>query len=207
VAYDPNALGSADRAGVADAASVDAESGPCALISEYIEGVGTHNKAVEVFNCGVAPIALHELALCIVPNDAAECGPAVSLGEGWLEPGSVITLCHGRAGPPGDPIDAIRDHCDIEASQVVFFNGDDRLVLFRDADRSGSYAGCSDAIIDILGTPGERPIDMPWADVTLRRCKLVPTAGGPRYDYRRYFADYPLHDGRDFGRAPTPDCL
>ena len=88
---------------------------------------------------------------------------------------------------------------------LMTFNGDDRLVVFHDADNDGKYSS-ADTVMDALGRFGWRPYDLPWAEVTLRRCNLQPADGYAFYDHRDYFREYPRNDSRDFGRPPTAGC-
>ena len=179
----------------------------CLIISEYIEGSGNDNKALELYNCGDRPIDLAGAALCMVSNAADECTAHALLPPRELGVAEVVTLCRVREGPAGDPLADIRARCQVELPAVLGFNGDDRLLVFYDADADGRYDRKGDRVLDAIGALDERPPDMPWADKTLRRCDFRPATGEAPYDYRSYFAIYAKDDASDYGHAPSPECL
>ena len=154
----------------------------CVIISEYIEGDGHRNKAIEIFNCGDAPVALTRVGICLVRNDDATCSRFAMLAEpgsaAQLDPGATRVLCPSRRGRYGDPERGLAHACDIEIGAVGTFNGDDRLALFEDADGDGVRSG-EDPLLDVFGDLGKRPVATPWARVDHRRCSLEPHRAGP----------------------------
>jgi len=176
---------------------------PCAIFSEYTEGQGANNKGFEVFNCGDAPVAGASLGVCVVRNGDTECSATVTLG-GALAPGGVRTACKTRDGTFNDPMASLAGACDDEVGSVANFNGDDRLVLFFDADGDGARSA-ADPVLDTFGDPATQPAAGTWAEATFRRCDLTPRAGGA-FDVDAVFTRHTRHDHSDLGVAPSGDC-
>ncbi|MCP4601501.1 MAG: hypothetical protein GY847_13465 [Proteobacteria bacterium] len=172
-----------------DAGSNSGSELDCLIISEYIEGTG-RNKGFELYNCGEESIDLSPYSVCLVSNDNTDCGTTLDFSEiaedSPLEPlaaGGVVTICYSK-------IDLI-DKCDFY-SGVGYFNGDDRLALMR-----------NDQTVDAFGRLNNRPNDMIWADVTLRRYNFTPFLGDGAFDFKDYYTAHDLDDFSDFGVPPS----
>lgn len=174
---------------------------PCLIVSEYLEGQGNNNKALELFNCGDAPVALDGAGVCLVRDADTTCSRTQMLA-GTLAPGAVRTLCRTRGGTFNDPMPTIRDRCQVEAPGVMTFSGNDRLVVFRDADGSRSF-GPGDTVLDALGWIARPPSTELWADVVLRRCRPTPFDGASFFPYLSYYTRHARHDHADYGLPPT----
>lgn len=181
----------------------------CLIISETIEAWGTYNKAIELYNCGTGDIELSDYAVCLVRNDDTTCSVTGKLTGGSLPPGAVHTTCRKATGHAAstDPMKHIKDNCDQELPGVMTFSGDDRLVVFRDADGDETFS-TGDEITDAFGILAERPPSEYWKDKVLRRCNLTPFDGvsGTDYAYWDYFEAFSSGDGSDFGVPPTEGC-
>lgn len=177
---------------------------PCFLISEYLEGQGTYNKAVELWNCGRETIDLTPYRLCLVRDGATNCTSVAMLGEWPLAPGAVRTVCRTRSGTFNDPFPILRDRCQSVASAVMSFSGNDRLVLFRDNDGDERLTS-ADTITDAFGWIAQPPATELWADLVLRRCNPTRFDGSRFFPYLDYFVKSPngRHDHTDYGVAPT----
>ena len=180
-------------------------SAPCLIISEYIEGQGMNNKALEIFNCGTAPLALEDYGICLVRNEATTCSVTEKLPPSTLAPGAVRTLCRTKGGTFNDPMQTIADHCEVEVPGVMTFNGDDRLGIFHDVDADGAF-GSGDTITDMLGRFGYQPPVWTWQDLSLRRCSFAPTDGESFFDHEEHFTTHAWGHQQDFGVAPVEGC-
>jgi hypothetical protein len=182
----------------------DATSPSCVIISEYIEGQGNYNKAIELFNCGTAPVDTARLGVCLVRNADTACSVTAMLPGGSLSAGEVTTVCRKKEYTFNDPMAGITNGCLIERSGVMTFNGDDRVAIFFDANQSGSYdAG---ELLDMLGRFGYQPPVTTWADKTLRRCNLTPSDGTSFYQHESYFTTHPWASQEHYGLPPTASC-
>lgn len=177
---------------------IPSDGSDCLIISEYIEGWGNYNKAIELFNCGAEPVSLDRYALCLVRDDAADCTLTGDLGTAALAPGAVTTVCRRRDYHPAsiDPIPALAEACALERPGLMTFSGDDRLLVVRE---DGSVA-------DALGRVGYRPPPDTWADVNLERCDLAAADGVSFYDHRDYFREHTRGRFEGFGAPPLPGC-
>lgn len=178
---------------------------PCLIISEYIEGQGMNNKAIEIFNCGAAPIPLADYGICLVRNEATSCSVSDKLPESALQPGAVRTICRTKGGTFNDPMQTIADHCEVEMPSLMTFNGDDRIGIFHDADGDGSFGG-GDSITDMLGRFGYQPPQWTWQDLSLRRCSFAPTDGESFYDHEEHFTTHAWGHQENFGMPPVEGC-
>ncbi|MAQ18015.1 MAG: hypothetical protein CMN30_24860 [Sandaracinus sp.] len=179
---------------------------PCALISEVVEAGGNYNKAVEITNCGDAPLELADLGFCLVRNDDTTCSDSVSVGVGTLAPGAVHVLCRSAREHLNDPFPLLAQACDQEVGTAASFNGDDRLVLFADTDRDG-FLGVADPLLDVFGDMARRPTDTVWADQRFRRCDPAPHVAGPfRLDGWTITGRYEGSVYDDLGVPPVYDC-
>ncbi|MBX3181700.1 MAG: hypothetical protein KIT72_12455 [Polyangiaceae bacterium] len=137
---------------------------PNLYFSEYIEGSGTNNKALEIYNAG-PPQDLSECQVRIYVNGSSTPDTPATL-SGTLGTGEVYTLCRA-ANIGGGGL------CDQVSAVVANFNGDDALELV-----------CNGQVHDVFGTIGQDP-GAAWigggvrtSDRTLlRKCSV--TQGNP----------------------------
>ncbi|MCH9680508.1 MAG: hypothetical protein K0V04_03660 [Deltaproteobacteria bacterium] len=183
---------------------VSPPAGQCLIISEYLEGQGNNNKAIELYNCGVDPLALAPISMCLVRNDGTDCETTTALAGVTLDPGEVWTTCRTNGGTFNDPFVPLADGCDQPLGSVMTFNGDDRMVVLYDPADTGSLAGGT--VLDALGQTDIRPAGTPWAEVGLRRCTTIPNAGLDPYDASAWFTTHSRHDYSDWGIAPVFSC-
>jgi hypothetical protein len=174
-------------------------SGDCLIISEYIEG-SSHNKALELYNCGSSPIDLTDFRYCAAhnakdPTGADACSADHDL-SGTLAAGGVQVLCHTSFAAPGS--------CD-ELTGNVNFNGDDRFAIYLD-DGSGAYEHGVDTIVDAFGQLSAEPSGSPWADITLERCNFTSFDGVSSFDETLYYDALPEDDFSGLGVAPSETC-
>ena len=174
---------------------------PCAIISEYIEGQGNNNKAVEIYNCGGGAIALDAIGLCLVRNGDTTCSSTGAVGSGSLAVGAVWTVCRTLDGTFNDPYQPILDACDHAIGGPAIFNGDDRLILFHDVDGSGAF-DAADTVLDRFGDPNVTPSSTIWAETNLRRCDLSPDAS----DVAAKFTTHPRNAWEHLGVPPSASC-
>ncbi|MEM9072200.1 MAG: proprotein convertase P-domain-containing protein, partial [Myxococcota bacterium] len=177
---------------------------PCAIISEVLEGPGRNNKAVEVFNCGPEALSLDQLGICLVRNDDTTCSSTATVGSGSLASGEVWVTCRTRTGEVIDPYQPLIDACDAEIGGTAIFNGDDRLMLFHDADANGSFDG-EDVLLDTFGDPNTRPADTIWAELSFRRCNLEPFVSGD-FDVDDHYTRHGSTSFTHLGTPPQQTC-
>lgn len=135
---------------------------PCLLFSEYVEG-SSSNKGVEIHNCGTADVNLADIHLCWENNSNTTCDTAVALGtSGVLAAGDVITACTTAW--------ALAPACDVQFAfpAPVYFNGDDRVGLFRDINGDGEF-GAGEPLYDFILESGFNDPSDPGENVTWRR--------------------------------------
>ncbi len=170
---------------------------PCLVISEYLEG-SSYNKALEVYNCGDEPLGLTSFGLCLVSNSSTTCSRTTGLGASVLPAGGTYILCNNQSNG------AILSLCDAPTS-VIDFNGNDRLMLFRDADADGNYDPSVDAVIDAFGETAAAPMGSDeWADQTLRRCgpPFTEYLGISTFDVTSLYIDAGVDQFSHLGTAP-----
>ncbi|HUH03932.1 MAG TPA: hypothetical protein VML75_18175 [Kofleriaceae bacterium] len=175
-----------------------APAADCLIISEYIERGGLYNKAIELYNCGAAPVDLAAYEVCLVRNDDRDCTVHADLGTAQLGPGAVTTMCRRIERHPAslDPSPFIADRCELERAGAMTFNGDDRLLVRRLDDGT---------IVDALGRVGYRPPQDTWADIVLQRCNFTPADGVSFYDHADYFLENTA-DTFGYGAPPVAGC-
>lgn len=186
-----------------DVTVTDAPSTPCLIISEYIEGSGRTNKAIELYNCGPTTFDLSNFGVCLVSNDNTSCNATTALASSSLAAGQVYTICNSTTG---DAVDAIKNNCDEEISSVMNFNGDDRLLVFEDTNTDASFDPAVDVITDALGETTVEPATDPWKDTLLRRCNITPYDGTTPFDASVFFNAYSPTETGDWGQPPSESC-
>lgn len=202
----------AEYQGTTETAGVDVVTAPanCLIISEYIEGSGSNNKAIELYNCSGQDLDMANFGVCLMSNqnmlDGSTnqgCTSVTVMNSKTLGFREVHTLCRSTSGSSGDPVDDIRDNCD-EQTGTMNFNGDDRLIVFEDANGDGEFDS-GDPVVDALGETDVRPPQTTWQDQTLRRCNLEQYDGTSSYSTASYFTSHPNNDASDYGTPPAPD--
>lgn len=119
------------------------------IISEYIEGSGTGNKAIEIYNGTGSNVDLTQYTLNLYSNGSATVSQSVTL-TGSLSHGQVYVVHHGSIT---FDLSAISNK--LSSSTVINFNGDDAISLMK----GSSY-------IDIFGQIGFRPTNAWIGSVT-----------------------------------------
>ncbi len=173
------------------------------IISEYIEGSGSDNKALEIYNCSNNPVDLTTIGVCLYSNAASACSRTLIIADAtpMLAAGAVYSLCRNKtAGEMG-----IQNTCQLADSDVINFNGDDRIMIFEDKDGSGSFNN-GDDILDAFGELAVRPSPSPWKDKTLRRCDFTPQDGSAPFDASLFYTEFTSNDVSDYGSAPVVGC-
>jgi uncharacterized protein len=115
------------------------------FFSEYIEGDGGTNKAVEIYNPTMATIDLSAYAVRLYTNGAATASSSISL-TGTLSAGAVLVIANSAASFPTTGY--------VISNAVMNFNGDDALTLDKGAQ-----------VIDRIGQVGVDP-GTEWASGT-----------------------------------------
>ncbi len=195
---DPGGLSSTDTLTI----SVQTTSG-CLRISEYLEGTSL-NKAVEIHNCDTPAADLSSVYLCVITNSATTCSNNIPL-FGALSGGATHVVCNSSLTL------GLGSFCN-QTTGALNFNGDDRLLLYRDTDVTGTFSSL-DEVLDAFGETAVRPADIPteplgtlrsaWQDVTYRRCNLTAYSGTGTFAVGAFFAAAATDDYADFGIAPT----
>jgi hypothetical protein len=172
----------------------EATGGACLIISQYLERWGNYNKAIELHNCGAAPVVLAAVRVCLVRNADRACTLVADLGDAVLAPGAVTTVCRRKTAHPAgnDPIPELAARCDLERPGAMSFDGDDRLLVLAS----------DGAVLDALGQVGYQPPPGTWAEVDLQRCDPTPADGVSFYDHRDFFREVRTLDLAAFGQPP-----
>ncbi len=144
---------------------VQAQTTSCTQLffSEYVEG-SSHSKALEIYNPTASPIALSNYKLIRFSNGSATPVDSFNL-TGTIAAHDVWVVTNGQVTPDAnsafcDPIlmamaDQVGPAPYATGTAVMFFNGDDAIVLATIAPRT---------FIDIFGKIGEDP-GVSWSDV------------------------------------------
>ena len=156
-----------------NATTTDGASGGAAselFITEYVEGDGGTNKAIEIVNLTGSTVNLSGYVLKLERNGASVWTTPLALNSGTVQsivPGDVFVVGNGdnsapelqpnSAANPTGQVDLVQPNNQNTAfGQPVNFNGDDAVALFKD-----------DVLIDIIGVFGS---SANFAEnVTLRR--------------------------------------
>jgi chitodextrinase len=146
------------------------------FISEYLEGKGGTNKAIEIVNLTSSTVDLAGYVLKIERNGAGVWTTPLSLNRGDVKsivPGDVFVVGNGdNSFPELQPyttnntigeVDLVQlSNSSTTFGQPVNFNGNDAVGLFKD-----------DVLIDIIGVFGNDAIFA--EDITLRRKSTITT--------------------------------
>ena len=161
------------------------------FISEYVEGDGGTNKAIEIVNLTGSTVSLSGYVLKLERNGAGVWTTPLALDSGTVKsivPGDVFVVGNGdnsapelqpysAANPEGE-VDLVQpSNDDTNYGQPVNFNGDDAVALFKD-----------DVLIDIIGKFGNG--DNFAANVTLRRNQDI-SAPNTTFDLNGEWTAYP----------------
>jgi PKD repeat protein len=109
------------------------------FISEYIEGSGTYNKALELFNGTGSSVNLDTYSISIYTNGSSSASYTLAL-SGDLANNDVLVISRASADAQ------IQEVTDIEDASLNNFNGDDAIALLNNG-----------IVIDVFGTIGVDP--------------------------------------------------
>jgi hypothetical protein len=133
------------------------------FFSEYVEG-SSHSKALEIYNPTSSPIALSNYEIIRFSNGSSSPVDSIPL-TGTIAAHDVWVVVNGQATPDVngafcDPAlmamgDQVGPPQYVTGTAVMYFNGDDALVLVKIAPRT---------FVDIFGKIGEDP-GTAWTDV------------------------------------------
>jgi cytosine/adenosine deaminase-related metal-dependent hydrolase len=161
---------------------------PPLLFTEYVEGSGTDNKAIEIGNVGTSAIDLSACVVRVYQNSAAAPTGTITL-SGMLAPGGVLALCRAAIAPS----------CTV--APLVNHNGDDSYDI-----------ECGGVLVDRFGVPGMRPMTawtgggLSTADRTLRRrCDAVPSTTGFGTDPSTQYSGHPINELTGLGNRDECD--
>ncbi|MDF2178850.1 ExeM/NucH family extracellular endonuclease [Aliiglaciecola sp. CAU 1673] len=101
------------------------------IFSEYVEGAGGNNKAIELYNAGTSAIDLSSYQVLLYINGSTTAGTTLSL-SGSLEAGQTYVIANSGS------IQEILDKANI-TSGVTNFNGNDVLELRKDGELVDSF--------------------------------------------------------------------
>lgn len=176
----------------------------CLIISEVIEGTSS-SRAVELYNCGLADLDLSNYVICVVSNGSSSCGGVQAL-SGTLAVGETYGLCSSQVNSSAF-VDA--GDCD-RVSPITSFNGNDRLVLYKDENTNGAV-DTTDTIVDAFGETANEPSNDPWADKAFSRCEVTPYDGLTTFTVNTFYTEIAMSNDpnrygdifANFGDAPT----
>jgi len=180
--------------------TAEAPVGPenCLIFSEYVEGSST-NKAIEVWNCGVNPVDLTGVFIGLRNNTNITTDSASLPLTGTLAPDGVLAYAVSGA------VTALRDRC-TGVSQVANFNGNDRLVLYRNTNGTPDYQA-EDELYDTFGVYDVEQVTEIWKDKTWRRCvNQNPNLNTNPFVISDWYSEFPIDTFTGIGTAPTADC-
>jgi hypothetical protein len=174
--------------------SVQTTSG-CLRISEYLEGTSL-NKAVELHNCDTPSAILSGVYLCVITNFGTTCSNNIPLA-GTVAAGDTHVVCNSGLTL------GLASFCN-QTTGALNFNGDDRLLLYRDTDATGSFS-VSDEVLDAFGESAVVPLDIvpPWANLTFQRCNVAAYTGTGTFVLENFYSVAAMDDYAGFGIAPT----
>lgn len=164
------------------------------IFSEYVEGSGSTNKALEIYNKSDAAIDLSECAVHLYRNGSGSHETPIPM-VGSLRSGDVYVICQNGF----ESAEAYR--CDKFAGSIDF-NGDDTLELV-----------CDGTTLDSIGQVGFQPTspgrwgsgDVTTENDTLRRFDSVLTGDivtDDVYDPTTEWTGYPLDTFENLGVPP-----
>lgn len=148
------------KSAAVSATTTDGSSGGTAtelFISEYVEGDGGTNKAIEIVNLTGSTVDLDGYVLKLERNGAGVWTTPLALDKGSVKsivPGDVFVVGNGDNSAPelqpysasnlNGQVDLVQpNNFDTNYGQPVNFNGDDAVALFKD-----------DVLIDMIGVFG-----------------------------------------------------
>ncbi len=176
--------------------TISALPSECLIISEVVEG-SSFNKAVELYNCGSSDLDMSGITLCQVNGNNSNCSSDLGL-MGTLAAGDVYVICNSMLMD--------KSACDLD-SGVTNFNGDDRLILFKElGGAADTYDAGTDEILDAFGEFATNPGSRLWENDTFDRCNFTPYDGVSMFDVNTYFTREGENTFSGLGVAPTMGC-
>lgn len=152
VQFSPSAVAFTTEGGAIDPPGSDYSG---LFFSDYGEGA-SNNKYLELYNAGSGSLALDGVFMILLSNDyVLQTGAQIRAfpAGSAIAPGAVYGIHNAQAAA------AIRDNVSAANSfdsTATYFNGDDDIVLVRDANANGSYEHGTDQILDLIGYAYER---------------------------------------------------
>jgi len=147
------------------------------FISEYIEGSGYYNKAIEIYNGTGAPVDLsdYQLELYVNGKIPPEDPPKIFVLSGTLDSGDVCVVGREKADP------AILAVIDLYSATLCNFNGDDGIVLRKISTGS---------VVDAIGQLGVDPgTEWPGGGKDDTMVRNLETQGDTNFEDAFTFAD------------------
>lgn len=183
------------------------DSAKCLMISEYVEGT-FYNKAIEIYNCEGAPVALERYEVCMARDADSGCSRWYDM-QGTMQAGETLVICNQNASTD------LFVYCDVFENHVTEFNGDDRLFVYHDENGDGKY-DAGDTVVDAFGEIAQKPPTFEWVDTSLSRCNLSPYSGTGAWSTLDYFEEHSTCSSAlgcsypdaftGLGVAPTAGC-
>ena len=167
-AYDPTGNTSTASSSIIINTGADNTRATDLYISEYIEG-SSNNKALEIVNYTGTSVDLSSYTLKKQTNGAGSWSGKPLALSGTLANGDVYVIANTSAAS------AILDEADLTpSSEVVSFNGNDPLGLFKD-----------DILIDIIGVLGDSTV---FGENTTLQRKFTTTSPTNTYNSNEWFS-------------------
>lgn len=197
-------LTSSDTTLVTVSAAMLANAADDLFISEYVEGTAS-NKVIELYNRN-ATLSMNtaDIYVCLESNATVGCGNFVFLGMS-LGPKETFVVCN--AGFANQAL------CDVVSSGVANFNGDDRILVYKDSNLDGLPGG-GDVLIDAFGDPGVQPGSpnpplKAWENITAQRSNFtrhINQTPAMSFSLMTYYTVLPVDTFCGIGLAPEDDC-
>jgi cytosine/adenosine deaminase-related metal-dependent hydrolase len=172
---------------------------PCLIFSEYVEG-SSNNKAIEIHNCGATPLELAGVFIDLQANERVDSSTNTQALTGTLAAGTTVSYCNGSAAA------GLSSGC-TGTSSVANFNGNDRLVLYREVNDETNFQLGEDEVLDMFGQWNVQPSGEPWANKTWRRCNSTePYLGDVAFTLATFWREFPIDTFGDMGSVSGASC-